>query len=215
MNTRAGLLFLFLGACAGAPPPPPLVPEGAGRGLLSADAEAPAGARTWARPAWRVGDETVLIHGERQQGKLVVKAATDAYYELDPGGGTMLRRDLDLGELGGWTATGEARREMVPVDVRYHWPLWVGKRWSCEFVTRGPGIRAVTWRADYLVEDLDTVKVTAGTFEALRIVRTVRPIEDGDHLTQAQITWYAPDVGREVRHLGGTWVELASYTSPR
>lgn len=159
----------------------------------------------------------MLVRGEQRKGTLAVTAVTDAHYELDPGADVRVRRDRDLGNLGEWSLAGEPLHVLAPADVRYHWPLWLGKRWSCEFVDRSPGAEPITMRADYLVEGLDHVTVPAGTFAALRVVRTVRRVgEASEYLTRAQVTWYAPAIGCEVRQLvGETFVELVAHEVPR
>jgi hypothetical protein len=206
---------ILLGACS-APEPP--LPTAEPRGLIAADAEPPAGAETWTRPEWRVGDHFVLVRGERLRGEFRVVGVDDpgevvGGYAIDVGGGRMLRRDLDFGNLGEWSEAGEPLRLLSPVDVRYHWPLWVGKRWSCEFVDRPVGGPALMMAADYLVEGVDTVIVPAGEFRALRIVRRLRLTGvDGDWMTRTQITWYAPDPGIEVRHLNDdSLIELIEW----
>ena len=57
---------------------------------------------------------------------------------------------------------------------------------------------------------LDSAAV-AGTFEALRIVRRAQLVDKPDYLTSAQVFWYAPALGADVRQLvGETLVELVS-----
>ena len=67
--------------------------------------------------------------------------------------------------------------------------------------------------ASYEVEAIDHVNVPAGSYEALRISRRLRLVDGrADVLTRAQMIWYAPDAGLEVRQLiGDTLVELVSY----
>ena len=205
----AALIAPLLAACSA--PPSPAMPDGAGRGIVHADAAPPPGATTWPRPAWTAGDRFVLVRGERLRGGFTVRAVTDTHYAIDAGNGLELRRDLDLGNLGEWTASGEPLHLLSPADTRFHWPLWVGKRWSCEFADRARGGASLPVRADYVVEDLDTITVPAGTFEALRIVRSLRRLDaPADFLTRWQVIWYAPAAGIEVRQLvGDTVVELA------
>ncbi|MBL8754258.1 MAG: hypothetical protein JNK15_13230 [Planctomycetes bacterium] len=205
--------FLLFAACAA--PPPAALPEATGRGLVAFDAEAPAGAVTWNRPEWRVGDTFTMVRGEHMRGTFRVLEVAPDHYAVDTGGGPILRRSRDLGNLGEWNAAGEPQHLLAPADTRYHWPLWVGKKWSCEFVDRGPGAPPVPLRADYVVEDLDTITVPAGTFPALRIVRTLRIVGvDARYLTQAKLTWYAPDLGIEIRQLDGdSLVELVEKKS--
>jgi hypothetical protein len=207
----APVSLLLLVACGASPPAAPPVTPGAG--LLSFDAEPPAGAATWARPTWRIGDRFVLQRGAAMKGEFKLIAITEGAYVLDTGGGVHLRRDLDLGNLGEWTPAGVAQHLLLPVDVRFHWPLWLGKRWSCEFVDRAKG-GELRLQASYHVEGLDTVTVPAGTFEALRIVRRVQLVgTPDDYLTRAQLLWYAPSIGSEVRQLvAETLVELVEFT---
>ena len=217
MRAQPSLLFLaacLFAACGAAPGP---LPEGGGRGLLRADSAPPVGVATFARPQWHVGDRFGLVSGERVRDEFVVRDVTDGHYELVDSRGRMLRRDLDLGYLGQWRVeNGEVVGVdvMTPADVRYHWPLWVGKRWECEFVDRVRDRGAMPIRASYHVEALERVVVPAGTFEALRIVRRMRlAAPDTDDLpTRVQIAWYAPAVGFEVRQLiGYSLIELESY----
>lgn len=198
-----GLSLALLLAC-GCKAPSVADTAPAGRGLLRVDEAAPPGAATWERPEWRVGERFRLLRGDRQQGTLTVVAAGADGYTLDTGLGMLLKRDRDLANLGEWRADGTPKRLLAPSDRRYHWPLWVGKAWSCEFVDQaGDGAGAMTMQADYLVEAVDTIKVPAGTFEALRIVRRVRLLGRGEFLTRMQMTWYAPAIGAEVRQLAG------------
>ena len=186
----------------------------AGAGLLSHDAEPPAGAKTWERPTWRIGDRFVLQRGDAMKGAFQLVAITDDCYVLDTGGGVQLRRDRDLGNLGEWTPGGEPLHRLLPVDARFHWPLWLGKRWRCEFVDRAKG-GDLRLQASYHVEALDTITVPAGTYEALRIMRRVKLVgTPDDYLTRAQMLWYAPAIGSEVRQLvGETLVELVEFTA--
>jgi hypothetical protein len=207
MRRSVVVATLLFTACAA---PSRALPEGVGRGLVAFDTTSPEGARTWARPEWHVGDAFTMVRGEHMRATFRVLAVTDEHYAIDPGGGPVLRRTRDLGNLGEWNAAGEPQHLLAPVDARYHWPLWVGKKWSCEFVDRGPGAPPVPLRADYVVEDLDTITVPAGTFPALRILRTLRiATAEARYLTQAKLTWYSPDLGIEIRQLDGdSLVEL-------
>lgn len=205
------LSMLAATACQGAPAT--AMPEGEGRGLVASDDTPPPGATTYERPTWHEGDRFTLLRGERVAGTFAVVAIDEQGYVLDYDGQVHMRRDLDLGNLGEWTTDGKAPRHLLtPVDVRYRWPLWVGKRWSCEFVDRLVDGPAMSMQARYEVEDLDTVTVPAGTFAALRIVRSLRRLDLPDATpTRTQIVWYAPAVGLEVRQLlGDSVVDLVS-----
>jgi len=214
MIARALLLLCGSLAFAGCQGVGGAMPEGSGRGVLQVDAQ-PEGVQTWARPEWAVGHRFSLVRGEQLRGTFEVKAIEDGVYVIDMGEGRELRRDADLGNVGEWT-DGEPKRLMSPADARYHWPLWVGKRWQCEFVDRVRDGKALPMLASYHVEGLDRIEVPAGTFEALRIARTLRlglPEAQGKFLTRTQMIWYAPDPGIEVRQLlGDTLVELVEFS---
>ena len=206
------LLLLALSSTACRVVEAPL-PEGVGRGLLRADAR-PSGVRVWQRPSWNVGTRIELIRGDEVRGALDVVAVEDGVYVLDDGAGRQLRRDADLGNLGEWFE-GRPTRVLSPVDVRYHWPLWIGKRWECDFVDRARGGQALPMVASYHVEGMDRVEVPAGIYDALRVRRTLRlvlPEDDGVFLSRTQMIWFAPDPGVEVRQLlGETMVELDGF----
>jgi hypothetical protein len=206
------LLLSTLAGCRGGAPP--ARPAGQGAGLLHADVEPPPGATLYQRPQWQVGDCFTLGRGGIVRAEFVVDSADATGYFVRSSGGGRLRRDLDLGNVGEWPAAGDDPQHLLsPADVRYHWPLWVGKRWQCEFVDATPGGPVLTTRADYVVEDLDTVTVPAGTFAALRILRTVWLVGGEDRvLWRTQVIWYAPALGTEVRQiLADTKVELLDH----
>ena len=212
-----GLASLLLASCRSVADNP-LDNGPVGRGLLSASQEPPAGAKTWVCPKGRVGDSFSMVRGEHMRGTFSVRAIQDGAYVVDMGNGRLVHRDKDFGTLGEWRAdTGVAQRVMSPVDSRYHWPLWVGKRWQCEFVDRVRGGQPVLMNASYEVEALDRVEVIAGSYDALRIRRTLRLVDGGEKfLTRTQMIWYAPDPGIEVRQLlSDTMIELAEFVGQK
>jgi hypothetical protein len=194
MTAARCFVLTFAAAFAGCgSAPPPALPDGMGRGLLQADTEPPAGATTYERPDWLVGQSFVLVRGDVAGVQFFVESVDATGYWLRSSSGVHLRRDRDLGNLGEWE-NGE------PV-----------------FVDRAPGDPPLTMLASYEVEDLDTVTVRAGTFEALRIVRTLQLPAAGDRvMSRTQVVWYAPSIGAEVRQiLGDTEVELVEWRAPQ
>ncbi|MBM4063061.1 MAG: hypothetical protein FJ265_18490 [Planctomycetes bacterium] len=202
-------LLVLAAACTGTPS----LPEGRGRGLVACDPTPPPGATTWARPESRVGDGWTLLRGGEVRMRLqVVEAGPDRIVVRDEQGHRLLR-DPDLGNLGEWPPEGDAPLHRIdPADVRFHWPLWVGKKWQCEFADRTEQA-AVTIRASYAVEGLDRITVPAGTFEALRVVRRARLVVEGEqYLVRTTCCWYAPAIGLEVRQLlDNTEFELVEW----
>jgi hypothetical protein len=212
----AASLFVLLASCAGSPDAAPQPAAAAGRGLVRADTAVPEGLASHACPEWRQGERFDLVRGDVVRGTLTIAEASPDGYVVDLGGGRTLRRDRDLGHLGEWSGDGQPMREMLPADVRYHWPLWVGKTWECEFVDRVRGGPSLPLAVRYTVEALDRVRVPAGEFDALRIVRSARLLVPGeDYLTRTQVVWYAPAIGVEVRQLlGESMVELVAHERP-
>jgi len=201
---------LFAG-CASAP----TLPEGTGRGIIAFDPAPPAGAKVWDRPTLRVGDRFVLLRGGTAKKRFEITEAGEQGYTLLDENEVRLKRDRDLGNLGEWPKEGDAALHLLsPVDARYHWPLWVGKRWRCEFCDRTRGGSALVIEASYEVEAVDTIRVPAGTFEALRILRTARLKSEGATFIDRTIAiWYAPEIGLEVRQLlAESSVELVEWT---
>ena len=206
----AWLLFLFVTACSSAPAP---LPEGTGAGLVAFDAAAPASTQVWGPPERHVGDQFALVRGGKQRIEFKVAAITDEGYVLVDGVHNRLKRGRDLSNLGEWGPEGDEPLHLLsPADVRFHWPLWVGKRWRCQYSERVIGAKkAMPVETSYEVEDLDHVVTPAGTFAALRIKRTARLV-DADIYDMVSIIWYAPDIGIEVRQtVADTIVELVEW----
>lgn len=213
MTIKNGLL-LCLWCCACAAHPTALA-EGSGRGIIAFDPTPPAGAELFERPSWQLGDHFTLLRGGRQKLEQRVVAVSDAGYELEDQTGGRLFRDLDLATLGE-AAKGEAdmSHRLAPRDVRYLWPLWVGKSWKCEYVEKTSEL-AVPFVASYVVEGEDQITVPAGSFRCLRVRRTAqRAGEDRDQYYEGtMLLWYAPEIGIEARQIiGGLAIDLLEWT---
>ena len=209
---------ILLAACHGAPsmPESPQLPAGMTPGLVSFDPAPPAGAQTWAAPTWHKGDHFELLWGGCQPLECTVAEVGEKEYTLVDGKGNVLHRGRDLANLGEQESGKDHMTHLLePADYRFHWPLWIGKNWRCQYVDRAAGSNAWLIEAAYRVEGLDTVPTRAGTFQALRIVRTARRLNvEGTFADRVWVIWYAPDIGLEVRQvLGDTSVELTKWTS--
>lgn len=211
---RASLLAflpcLLVTACFSAP-----LPDGAGRGVIAYDPDPPAGAKLYPQPTFGVGDRFALLRGGQIRQQLVVVQADARGMVVQDAAGHTLRRTPELGYLGEWDAEGEPVNLRAPVDTRFHWPLWVGKQWRCEYVDRRRGAPLLTVEVTYRVEEVDQITVPAGTFETLRIARTAAlKTADGDkYFDRTSLSWYAPSIGLDVRQvLDGTAFELVEWT---
>ncbi len=215
---RSTLLVTVLAvaaACNSTPSLPPVGESGVG-GLVAFDPAAPASTQVWQRPEWHQGDRFVLVRGGKQRIEFEVATVTDDDYTLLDDKGNRFKRGRDLSNIGEWPKDGdEPLHVLTPPDVRFHWPLWVGKRWRCQYEDRTAGTaKALPLEVGYEVEDLDTVVTPAGTFAALHIVRTSRLRIDGGFADRVNVIWYAPDPGIEVRQvIGDTSVELYEWRS--
>lgn len=201
---RAAVLTFLLASCAAAPQavePDEVSPPAPGSGFTTFDA-VPAGVTVYERPTWNVGDRFTLVRGGRAQLQLAVAAIDDRGYVQAAGEQFVMRRNLDLGNLGEWSAADDrALHVLAPHDGRFHWPLWVGKRWSADYAESFANGGQAAMRASSVVEDLDTVTVPAGTFAALRIVRTLQRLDEPTAAVHTQVIWYAPEIGVEVRQI--------------
>jgi hypothetical protein len=218
MLRRSAASLVLLAACHGAPSLPESPPLGAGvtPGLVSFDPTPPEGAHTWAAPAWHKGDHFELLWGGIQPLEFTVTEVGEKEYTLVDGRGDLLRRGRDLALLGEQDKGADRPTHVLePADYQFHWPLWIGKNWRCQYVDRTVGKNAYLIEAAYRVEGLDSVPTRAGTFQALRIVRTARLLNvEGTFADRVWVIWYAPDIGLEVRRLlGDTCVELTKWTS--
>ena len=218
MRALVVLSLLILAACQSSAAPPPVV-EGQGKGLIAFDPTPPAGAKTWPQPEWRKGDHYVLVRGGQEKMAFTVSEVGEQGYVVSDGAGNQYLRGKDLSNLGE-RPRGSDRwiHELAPGDVRFHWPLWVGKRWRCHFLDKNANGSALPIEVAYTVEDVDTITVPGGTFEALRILRTSRLVVDGPDkfFDRDSVIWYAPAIGLEVRQfLDETRIELSEWKSAK
>lgn len=209
------VLSFAIAACHSTPPPTKAI-DGAGRGLIAFDKAPPQGAKTYEQPTWHKGDRFVMLRGGHQRIAFTVSEVTGQGYTLTDESNNELLRGLDLSTRGE-RAHGETHNahDLLPGDTRFHWPLWVGKRWRCEYLDKTLGGAVLPIETAYEVEGLDTVVVPAGTFQALRILRTSRLIaeEKDAYLDRVSLAWYAPDIGMEVRQVTGeTSMTLVEWT---
>jgi hypothetical protein len=151
--------------------------------LISFDRDPPPGVEVFERPTWRVGDRFVYGKGHQVRLPSRVEADGEGWLLVQEQGGPSLRLDADLGDLGQQPKEGtEGQVSNDPVDTRFSWPLWDGKRWSCEFVRRTTDVVPMPLHVEYEVLGEEQVKVPAGTFRCLRIWRTVRPAKEGKYI---------------------------------
>lgn len=185
--------------------------EGSGRGLLAWDREPPPGTETYPRPVLRPGDRFLFRRGgDYRLAWSVAEAGAEGYVLEEEETGLRHLLDPDLGDLGEERpGDPDATTRLDPADHAFHWPLWVGKRWRCHFLWKEPGRPALPLLADYYCDAMETVRVPAGTFQALRIWRRTRVAMRGDFVERVTLTWYAPEVGYIVRRLDdGILLEL-------
>ena len=132
---------------------------------------------------------------------------------IDEERGIALALDEDLGELGELEPSGENYRvRFDPVDARFSWPLWSGKRWSSDFVRRTEGGDEVPLVVEYRCDGIETIEVPAGRLRCLRIWRTVTVAAEGDFVERAALLWYSPEAGYIARRLENSLlVELVDF----
>jgi hypothetical protein len=143
----------------------------------------------------------------------------------------VLRTDATSGEsiteryTADWNWLSKARpgvgapTEYSPALQVLPFPLEIGKSWTQRSISTDPASgRRIAVRVDGRVAGWETVRVPAGTFDAVRITRSLY-VEDGDYersdtyLTESD--WYAPAVGRVIRaETTSGYYDLFHYTPP-
>lgn len=209
MILRTAVLLSLLAACS-----TPEVGGRGGRGLVSVDRAVPASRLQVSRPEWLVGDRFVYRRGGKIRLEYRVTGKTEQGYILQEVGTRMeFALGLDLERLSE-SIPGQASEQRVfaPSDHVLTWPLWVGKRWSCEYHLRNAGAASVPVLVNYECDARETITVPAGSFDCFRIWRRSRPLIEGNYFDKVSLLWYAPGVGYFVRRLEGEVVtELESY----
>lgn len=210
------LILVALSSCSGAP----RMPEGSGEGMLSWDREAPTGARTFDKPIWTRGDRFRYLRGGQEHlDYRVTRAAPGQGYELEEHRtGLLLRLDADFAEVERSARTEEGlRRIYAPLNPELHFPLWVGKKWSADYVDKTSEGTARHIRAEFRCDALETIQTSVGPLECLRIWEERRLlVPERTFLARSALHWYAPEVGWIARSLeGGTLLELEEYERQR
>jgi hypothetical protein len=158
-----------------------------------------------APPQWRPGDEwSFREEGSRSNGTFVWSVvreeatASGRQYVVQSGS----RREIyyraeDLAYLMD-KVDGDVETSSLPGDIRYVWPLDVGRRWEFAYTVARPKDRTTEERKrECVAEKEETVTVPAGTFQTVKVVcrnpRTGRPTHEA---------WYAPAVKHYVKWLG-------------
>lgn len=215
LATIAAALPLLLPWCAAACGTVEM-PEGEGAGLVSVDAQPASAVTTYGRPVLRQGQGFVFRKGGVVPLELRVQAAGEDGYELrEMQSSIVTLLDRDLGECGERTQDGEATLAIAPADPLFTWPLWVGKRWTAEFLLKRPGVPPLPVQAQYHCDAAETIEVPAGRFQCLRVWKRMSVLGTAKYIGRASITWYAPDVGFFVQRLdSGTLLELERVVLP-
>lgn len=212
----AALAIALVAIAAGCNASGPSLP--AGPGLVTADRTPPEGAAVHAAPSWLPGDRFVYQKGG--QVRLALRASElegqglglvdeETGRTLLVGPGQLERGERVPGERDGGF-------ELDPGDQAVSWPLWEGKRWSSQFVSRAAGRADVPLIALYHCDATETVTVPAGTFECLRIWRRMRVAAEGSYPERVGLLWYAPEIGAIARRLDdGYLAELVEFHRQR
>ncbi len=142
---------------------------------------------------------------------------------------------IDVGDEKTWLYTTDSLNWVATLDVDnnpvtsatpstggFHWPLWVGKKWTSTFTFRDHK-RGKSWaggQTHWMVEAIEAVETPAGSFNTYRLQS-----EPGKHNATVQTVWYAPDLGivvkqsfrrtsKHYRGEGGFEKVLVSFSRP-
>ncbi len=190
------------------------LPEGEGPGLVTiVPRNAAAGIKTYPRPELSLGDRFIYSVGAgKRLPTRIIQADENGYHIMEEGANQVIVYDRDLGRKSFVNPSNpDALRVMAPADSLFAWPLWVGKRWTCIYVQKGPKLETREIVASYHIDAMETIKVQAGEFECLRIWRRAKPTR-GEFYRESTVYWYSPKVGFWVRKLeSGRETELVDY----
>ena len=156
-------------------------------------------------PRWQPGDEWALREeGPRYTGTFVWSVVREEtidgkrHYVVQSGA----RREIfyradDLAYVMD-KVDGDVETSSLPADVRYVWPLEVGRQWEFAYTLTRPRDRTTEERKrECLVEKEEPITVAAGSFTTMKIVcrnpRTGKPTHEA---------WYAPAVKHYVKWIG-------------
>jgi len=192
-------LLLLAASCSSAEE----IPEGAGEGLIRWDRTTPAGAESFGRPEWTVGDRFVYESGDWLELDLRVVEVSDeriVLEEVQSGARQIL--DHDLGVLGQEVDGDEdATRVNAPADTMFQFPLWAGKRWAVEYLSKRPGEEPIPFLVEYHCDVVETLSLPVGELRCLRIWRTAKVNLDREYQDRTTVYWYSPEVGYFVQRL--------------
>ena len=183
---HVGLLVLFLGGCAGGL---------AGRAVQSCPSSIPA-------PVLEVGDTwNIQEEGGRNLYRRYVRRTDDGLFEREdrPGGAQMFYDDAHtlrkVFREGRWNT--EASLDYPDIGKpKLAFPLQVGWTWSDQVIARSVGIGNVIYHRTYTVLGCEQVTVPGGTFFAVVIEETQRPVGFSGG---SRTWWYAPDAKNFVK----------------
>ncbi|MFQ5507480.1 MAG: hypothetical protein ACE5F1_22175 [Planctomycetota bacterium] len=190
-------------------------PELRGGGILSVSREVPPGVElVESPPNWTRGDRFVYRKGGKFRYEFrVLETDETGYVLLDESSGAKQKLTRELAETERAEPEEGSARRKDPFDAELSWPLWVGKRWTCQYIDKIPGKDGLPVTAEYHCDATEEVRAPAGTFRCFRIWRNAKlKIPGGNFFDNAAVLWYSPEVGWFVRRLeDGTLRELESY----
>lgn len=93
---------------------------------------------------------------------------------------------------------GAVESSSLPGDIRYVWPLDVGRRWDFTYTyARLKDRTTEERRRDCVAEKEESVTVPAGTFQSIKIV-----CRNGRNGALTHVAWYAPAAKHYVKWIG-------------
>ncbi len=159
-------------------------------------------------PVFEVGDEIVTVSEDGVETSVIVESdATGILLRVHTAKGLIQfhRYDADLNLYDTRLENGNVRKTFEPHIFRYKFPLYVGSRWTGQYVsvfsmklgetTPTPNKTAISTSCEVLC--IERITVRAGSFETFKISCELDE-EDESDLTR-RTYWYAPAVGATVR----------------
>lgn len=187
------------------------------------------------RPEFVIGDRWVLrqvdLHSDEEQNKWENKVTGLQDDSVQFAGVTLANKDAS--KVGKSYKASASRATLTfpnsliveGQEVKFDFPLEVGKTWKYDYKTRrNDGKGFITYSAEAKVDSWEDVEVPAGKFKALKVTHSIfySNVNSSGTTTNRQLLktyWYSPQVKREVkyeyvdRHAAGdrTRTELVEY----
>ncbi len=91
---------------------------------------------------------------------------------------------------------GKLFASRTPDEGRFVWPLWEGRKWIAEYISKTPRGRKKKIQDKWEITSYEKIEIGSGTFDVFKMVQTAT--KTSPHETTI---WYSPDIGYYARKI--------------